>query len=168
MRKVIYTAIKQTLLSIKDSNNNPVIKHVDLWNQQTVLPEEEQPFATPAVFIEFMQIQWNPLAQGIREATVQIALHVVTDSRVGAWSDVLNVFVLMDDINKALHRLSTVDGNYTMDSLTLIQSDTDHDFDELQNNIETYSCHVTDASASTRSYLPSHGVSLDVSAQVQG
>lgn len=167
MRKLLYNTIKETLLSMLDEDEQPIIKHVDLWNQQTVVPEDEQPFDTPAVFIEFGNIQWRPLQQGVREAEVQIGLHVVTDSRVGSWADTIHVFELLDDINKQLHCLHTTEGKRTMDSLTLVQSQTDHDFDELQNNIETYSCHVTDASASTRSYLPSQGVSLEVSAQVQ-
>lgn len=168
MRKLLYNTIKETLLSMLDEDEQPIIKHVDLWNQQTVVPEDEQPFDTPAVFIEFGNIQWRPLQQGVREAEAQIGLHVVTDSRVGSWADTIHVFELLDDINKQLHCLHTTEGKRTMDSLTLVQSQTDHDFDELQDNIETYSCHVTDASANTRAYIPSQGVSVNVEAQVQG
>lgn len=156
MRKLLYNTIKETLLSMLDEDEQPIIKHVDLWNQQTVVPEDEQPFDTPAVFIEFGNIQWRPLQQGVREAEVQIGLHVVTDSRVGSWADTIHVFELLDDINKQLHCLHTTEGKRTMDSLTLVQSQTDHDFDELQDNIETYSCHVTDASANTRAFGERH------------
>ena len=106
MRKLLYNTIRQALLGIIDENNQSVIRHVDLWNQQTVLPEQEQPFDTPAVFIEFHQIQWMPLSQALREASVQVALHVVTDSRSGAWSDAIEVFALLDTVNMQLHCLS--------------------------------------------------------------
>ncbi|MCQ2339803.1 MAG: hypothetical protein MJZ79_03365 [Paludibacteraceae bacterium] len=130
--------------------------------------KSEQPFNTPAVFIEFGNIQGLPLAKGVRKAEEKIGLHIVTDSPVSSWADTIHVFELLDNINKQLHCLHTTESMCTMDSPTLVQSQTDHDFDELQNDIETYSCHVTDVSASTRSYLPSQSVSVNVEAQVQG
>lgn len=167
MRKLLYNTIKETLLSMLDENEQPVIKHVDLWNQQTVLPEEEQAFDTPAVFIEFGNIQWRPLQRGVREAEVQIGLHVVTDSRVGSWDDAIHVFELLDDINKKLHCLHTTEGVRTMDSLTLVQSQTDNEFDELMDNIETYSCHVTDATAYPFTSMSSKNITFEVGAEVQ-
>ena len=109
--------------------------------------EGEQPFRTPAVLIQFRDIEWKQLGKGVREAVVEVALHVVTDSRVGHWSDTMTVFSFLDIINARLHCLHAVDGKRTMDSLTIIASSTDDEFDELEDNVETYSCHVTDGSA---------------------
>ena len=168
MRKLLYNTIRQALLGILDENNQSVIRHVDLWNQQTVLPEQEQPFDTPAVFIEFHQIQWMPLSQALREASVQVALHVVTDSRSGSWSDAIEVFALLDTVNKQLHCLSAAssDGSYAIDSLTLVQSDTDHTFAELMDHLKTYSCHVTDASAHARNSHPPSSLSIHISTPI--
>ena len=165
MRKVIYQQIKQTLLSIVDQNQNPVIQHVDLWNQQTLYAQEEQPFYTPAVFIEFPDINWQHLPHGVREADIQVSLHVVTDSRVGHWEDAADRFELLDTINAALHGLSWQDddGN-AMNPLTSSISSTDSDFDELQDNIEVYTTHVVDTSANKREVYTT--ATLDITASI--
>ena len=148
MRKIIYQTIENALLSILDENQQPVINHVSLWNNQLLYAEEEQPFNTPAVFIEFRDIPWSILPHGRREALVTVILHVVTDSRLGRWSEAVEVFDLLDQINAALHGLTYSDENgNTMDSLTCTLSSTDSSFDELQDNIESYTTHVTDTSA---------------------
>lgn len=137
MRKVIYNAIQEALATIPD------VKTVGLWNNQVSYAEEEQPFEVPAVFIEFGTIDWRDFLCGTREAVIDVKLHVVTDSRVSPWSDTLATFDLIDTIHAKLHALHSVeeDGS-VMDSLTAIQSITDHDFDELQDNVEVYECHV--------------------------
>ena len=148
MRKIIYQTIRDALLAILDEDGLPLIQHVSLWNNQLLYAEEEQPFLTPAVFIEFRDIPWNVLQRGRREATVSVILHVVTDSRLGRWGDAVEVFTLLDQLNAALHGLTYSDelGN-AMDSLTCISSSTDSSFDELQDNIEVYQTHITDCSA---------------------
>lgn len=150
MRKIIYNAISAALANVQG------IAHVGLWNNQLAYIEEEQPFDTPAVFIEFGQIDWKHQLHGVREAVITVRLHVVTDSRLSPWSEVVNVFDLLDQINATLHGLHSVTlpagdpGSSVMDALTSIQSITDHDFGELQDNIEVYECHVTDGSGYSR------------------
>jgi len=148
MRALIYNTIKTALESIVGNNNVSIIKHVDLFNNQLTYIEEEQPFETPAVFIEFQPIEWGEQLHRVREAVVRVNLHIVTDSRVGSWSDAVSRLALCDTVNAKIQGLGTVDlaGN-VMNALTLTSSTTDHDFDELQDNIETYSCHITDRSS---------------------
>lgn len=137
--------------------------------------EEEQPFYTPAVFVEFLPIDWQKQLHGVRDAVVTVRLHVVTDTRVGSWQNAIERLTLCDDINRYLHGLHTViqgvsvgtiEGNFSvssntdmrqvdrpysvMNDLTLFRSTTDHDFGELADNIEEYQCLVTDASAYDR------------------
>lgn len=145
MRKTIYNVLATALANVSG------VEHVGLWNNQLQYIEKEQPFNTPAVFVEFSPIQWQHLLHGVREAAVTVTLHVVTDSRVGTWADVINVFDLLDCINAALHGLHSVSplggqGGSVMDALTLTTSTTDHNFDELRDDVETYQCHVTDNS----------------------
>ncbi len=142
MRKTIYNAIKEALPE--------AVQHVDLWNNQIGLIEGEQPFNTPAVFIEFDTIAWLPLLRGAREAEVTIHLHIVTDTREGHWEDTIERLTLSEEINQTLHRLTANDGKHVVDSLTLVSSVTDHDFDELANDVDTYKCHITTFSNHTR------------------
>lgn len=167
MRKIIYQTISNALLAILDENQQPVINHVDLFNNQLLYAEEEQPFNTPAVFIEFRDIAWNVLPRGRREAVVTVNLHVVTDSRLGRWADAVEVFDLLDQINAAIHGLTYSDENgKAMDALTCIASSTDSSFDELQDNIETYATHVTDTSALRRHTLTATPPDIEITASV--
>ena len=174
MRAVIYHQIQEALRSLT-RNGQPVIRHIDLFNEQIVYSEEEQPFLTPAVFVEFATIDWNKQLHGIRDAIVTVRLHIVTDTRVGNWEEVVPRLCLMDDINRALHGLhaevqgigiEAIEQNFgvssntdtrqldrpcsVMNDLTLLRSITDHNFGELSDNIEEYQCHITDAGAYDR------------------
>ena len=147
MRKQIYTAVSEALTAAGIG-----IEHIDLFNNQVLYGEEEQPFLTPAVFIEFADIEWQKQLHGVREAVVNIKLHVVTDTRVGRWHQSADRLELADDINRCLHGLhfSISNGDNQPESivndLTLLRSQTDSDFGELAVDVEEYQCHVTDAS----------------------
>lgn len=167
MRKTIFDQIHQALTGILDEQGKPVIKHIDLWNQQLINIEGEQAFNTPAVFIEFAPITWKYLPHGVREANIQVTLHVVTDSRVGHWSETIRALDLSDTIHTALFGLSFDDGVHTMNTLTHLQSITDHEFDELQDNQEIYTCPVRDASAYKKKTIPGSGVVLSPSVHIQ-
>ena len=155
------------MLFRSDDNGQPIVAHVDLWNQQTVYASEEQPFYTPAIFIEFPDIQWQTLPHGVREATVDVSLHVVTDSREGHWEDAADTLDLSDSINTALHGLTWQDNQGSaINPLTSVLSSTDSDFDELMDNIEVFRTHIVDASAKRKGKTavasPSISVRLDV------
>lgn len=167
MRKLLFNTIKAALLAIVDENEESVIKHIDRWNNQLQYVEQEQPFECPAVFIEFAPITWQPLQRGIREANVQITLHVVTDSRVGCWSDTIKVFEFLDTIYTDLYGLHVTEGKRTIDTMRLLQSLTDSEFDELEDNRETYTCHVTDATAYPFTSMSSKNITFEVGAEVQ-
>lgn len=167
MRKLLFNTIKAALEAIQDSEENSVIQYVERWNNQVEYAEEEQPFNCPAVFIEFAPITWRTLQRGLREAEVQITLHVVIDSRVGRWSDTNTVFEFLDTIHKALFGLHITEDKRTMDSLCHLKSVTDHDHGELEDNQETYTCHVTDATAYPYTSMSSRNIVFDVGAEIQ-
>ncbi|MDR1370924.1 MAG: hypothetical protein LBJ72_12505 [Dysgonamonadaceae bacterium] len=153
MRKFIYQSIIEKLKEIKDESGNPVILHFDIWNNNLVYIQEEQAFYTPAVFIEFQPIQWRHQGGGAREAAVGIVLHVVTQRNEPTLNDgryeerALRFFDLLTDINRVLHGHFKSGVEFGHDALTATQSNTDHDFDELQENIEIFTCHAQDVSA---------------------
>ena len=61
MRRMLYLGLTERLKELKEENGNPVIRHIDLWNEQVEFIEQEEPFDTPAVFIEFRPVQWRTL-----------------------------------------------------------------------------------------------------------
>ncbi|GAB1403063.1 hypothetical protein MASR1M74_02410 [Lentimicrobium sp.] len=161
MRKNLFQSVCDRLkLLQKDEDGNfivadefdaakAVIQHFDLWNQQLEYIEEETPFATPAVFVEFLPIAWRHQGQGVRDATIVINLHVVTRrnmptrtiSQYGA--DALDFFALLGAVNLCLHNHK----GEQFGGLTSVVSTTDNSFDELMHSIEQYNTLVTDTSA---------------------
>lgn len=121
-----------------------VVKHVDLWNHNVEFIEEDDVWARPAVFIEFAPIAWKPM-KGHTEYTEytarsQVLLHVVTDWAGSASAgsqfqeDSLEVFDLLNDIHKLLQDFS----GEGFDHLDLVESRTNHNHEEIVENIEVY------------------------------
>lgn len=128
VREEIYNAIKRHLSDI------PAIKHIDLWNHNVEFIEQETAWERPAVFIEFATIQWNPIVHGLEyRGAVTVNLHVVTD-----WTAESNVeqFQLLHRIHRIL---ANMEGG-TFGEFDLAASATNHNHEEIVENIETYTC----------------------------
>ena len=112
MRKMIYLGLTEWLKGLKDGDGQPLIRHIDLWNEQVEFIEQEEPFATPAVFIEFRPVQWATLGGTAQQADVPFRLHVVTTWQGSAKdgspfrADALDRFDLLDRIDACLFRLA--------------------------------------------------------------
>jgi hypothetical protein len=148
MRKEIYQLVESVLSQIMDENNEPLIKHFDVFNQQILFITQERPFQTPAVFIDFNRIDWNYMSYGIKEADVAFNLYVVADSTTEKYSNSIEVFDLHDKIaavlwNRTENNSDDCDG---IGAITLQSSTTDNEFDELRADVDTYVCHVIDRS----------------------
>lgn len=118
-----------------DSDLYPgAIRHIDLWNRNVEFIEQEAAWERPAVFIEFLPIQWNAIAIGQEyRAQVTVNLHIVTD-----WNDRHNIeqFRLLD----AIHRLLAGMSGKSYAEFDLVSSTTNHNHEDIVENIETYSC----------------------------
>lgn len=138
MRKNIYLTIVEQLQTLLDNDNNPIIKHFDLWNENVAFAEEEF-FATPAVFVEFDPIIYKAVKDPKQIATVGVKLHIVTQTQINS----LEYFDLINSINHTLYNLSGTGFN----GMWRTGSYTNHDHGELLESIETYSCSGVDTSA---------------------
>lgn len=117
-----------------DPSYERAIRHVDLWNRNVEFIDQETPWDRPAVFIEFVPFKWRQIVPGVEyRAEPQINLHVVTDW--GADSDI-GQFCLLDRIHEAVAGLS----GETFMELDIEGSSTNHDHEEIVENIETYTC----------------------------
>jgi len=138
MRRTFYENIKQRLLESEALGG--AIKHVDLWNRNVEFIEEDVPWARPAVFVEFRPIKWQVMSGGRDyRATGELVLHVVTDW-TGSDADIA-ALDLSEQIHAALFNLQGDD----FGKLMLIESDTNHDHEEIVENIEVYSFRATRA-----------------------
>ena len=119
------------------------IKHIDLWNHNVEFIEQEENWERPAVFVEFQPIVWKAIQPGAEyRAEPLVSLHVVTDwqgsSSAGSeWREKsLEVFALLD----ALHELLSCRTGKTFLEFDLVESRTNHNHEEIIENIETYQC----------------------------
>lgn len=148
MRKQLYLALIQRLKEIKNENGEQTFKHLDLWNEQVVFLEQEEPFDLPAVFIEFLPIQWQTANDGAQTSVAQFRLHVITSSKGSArdgsayQAESLELFDLIESVNHALFKLSG-DG---FRATQRIRSDTNHNHEELIESMETYQVSAVDIS----------------------
>lgn len=111
------------------------IEHIDLWNHNVEFIDQEVPWNRPAVFIEFVPFKWNAIVPGIEyRAQPLVNLHVVTD-----WVDGdtdIRQFRLVDKIHELLAGLS----GETFMEFDIDSSATNHNHEEIVENIETYTC----------------------------
>lgn len=153
MRKELFNAVKERLsllcvnaageyymapLDIDSDLVDPVIKHIDLWNHNVEFLEQEAMWPRPAVFIEICPIKWNAIVPGIEyRAESQIKFHIVTD-----WAETISDenagAISMLDLPEHIHEaLAGLEGKTFME-LSLIESQTNHNHEDIVENIEVY------------------------------
>lgn len=135
IRRDIYEDVCSSLLE------TGVIKHVDLWNRNVEFIEQENNWERPAVFVEFDPIQWDrSTKENSMRTRSTIKLHIVTDwsgsasANSPALEDALDVFKYPAIVQAALEGL----GGASYGPLTLAESYTNHDHEELIESIEVY------------------------------
>lgn len=119
---------------VDDDRYPQAIKHIDLWNHNVEFIEQESAWERPAVFIEFVPFKWTAIVPGIEyRSTPLINLHVVTDWMTDRDVD---AFRLLDEIHNLLAGMS---GDNFME-LDIDGSSTNHNHEDIVENIETYTC----------------------------
>ena len=139
MRKELYNMLCERLKTVGDG----AIKYIDLWNHNVEFIEQEEQWERPAVFVEFLPIQWNAIQPGVEyRAEPVVNLHVVTDWQGSSSADSefrdesLKVFDLLEEIHSVL---ACMEGE-TFAEFDLVGSTTNHNHEELLESIESYQC----------------------------
>lgn len=117
------------------------IRHIDLWNHNVEFIEQEESWDRPAVFVEFHPIEWNALVMGKEyRSEPRVSLHVVTDwqGSSAAGSEFVETSLRVFDLLEAIHRHLTLLRGKTFLEFDLVESRTNHNHDEIIENIETY------------------------------
>lgn len=151
MRTFIYKALTERLKAWKDDGGAPVVKTVDLWNEQVEFIEQEEAFDTPAVFIEFRPVQWGTLGGSVQRAELTLRLHIVTawqgSARDGSRyrEQALERFNLLDRMDALLFNFAGSSGEEGV-SFCLFRrtaSHTNHNHGELVEDVTDFTCQVT-------------------------
>ena len=149
MRRMLYLGLTERLKELKDGSGKPVIRHIDLWNEQVEFIEQEEPFDTPAVFIEFRPVQWRTLGGTTQQADVPFRLHIVTtwkgSARHGSHfqQDSLERFDLLDKIDAWLFNFGIKEEKESICMTHRIGSSTNHNHEELVEDISDFTCLAT-------------------------
>ena len=128
------------------------INTLDLWNEQIDQLTQQQPFLTPAVFVEFLPIIWTKLGKGVQRAETQIRLHIVSATLATVSSQYKEQALYRLRLTKAV-QAAFVGFNGPTDAEGLmfgtfvhIQSETDHNHTDICEDIETWQTLCIDAS----------------------
>lgn len=144
MRKQIYQAICEAI-----KEKNPDVMFLDLWNDNITDLNGGKVWPTPAVFVEFEQIDWRQGGNGVRRGDVPIRLHIVTKAFPSNGSNdlrqekTLEYFGLIDRINATMQGLR----GKNFSGFMLTTSATNHDHAELIESVERYITSAQDTSA---------------------
>ena len=148
MRRFLYLSLIERLKRLTDRDGRPVIRTFDLWNEQISFLEQEDPFDVPAVFIEFRPVKW---AGGVTQtADVTLRLHIVTpwkgSAREGSGfqRQTLERFDLLDRMDRHLFNLSGDDGSTSFSLFRRTGSSTNHNHEELVEDVTDFTCKVMD------------------------
>ena len=150
MRKLIYLSLIDRLKGLTDETGQPEVKHIDLWNEQVEFIEQEEPFGTPAVFVEFRPVRWATLGGTVQQADVDIRLHIVTPWKGSAkdgsifQQDALERFALLERIDRCLFNLQGAEGGTSFCMTRRTGSSTNHNHDELVEDIADFTCKATE------------------------
>ena len=122
-----------------------MVKHIDLWNHNVEFLEQEDGWERPAVFVEFCPIKWDSLVPG-RDYRSEplIKLHVVTDwcGSTSYGSEYQEESLKVFDLLEKIHETLACKCGKTYIGLDLVESHTNHNHEELLENVEVYQCGV--------------------------
>jgi len=159
MIKTLYLAIEQRLMAIKDDNNQQFFQHFDLWNQQVEFLEQETPFLTPAVFVEFDPMVWRTTGHKIQEAEITVKLHIVTpwyantpaNTPSEQRTQALEYLTIPSRVLNAMQGIIiTPEADSVLgfsNTWTREQSIVNHNHEHYVDSVEVYKTHVFDRSA---------------------
>ena len=125
MREELFEAIKTAMADTE-------VKHIDLWNHNVEFLEQEDAWPLPALFVEFGEITWEPLTGIHLRGTGEVRLHLVTNWSDGGYDA---AFALCSKVTTKTCGLS----GRSFDHLRLLRTSTNHNHEEILENIDTYS-----------------------------
>ena len=125
IREELFEAIKTAMAETE-------VKHIDLWNHNVEFLEQEDAWPLPALFVEFGEITWEPLTGIHLRGTGEVRLHLVTHWSDGGYDA---AFALCSKVTTKTCGLS----GRSFDHLRLLRTSTNHNHEEILENIDTYS-----------------------------
>lgn len=120
-----------------------IINHIDLWNHNVEFIEQEENWSCPAVFVEFSPIEWNEIVPGLEyRAEPFVKLHIVTEWKGSSadGSELSEDALFIFDLSEIIHSALSLMGGSKYLAFDLIESQTNHNHEDIVENIEVYQC----------------------------
>lgn len=159
MRKELYQSICHNLNTLYKLPNGDVVRvwkgekvpegaqriinHIDLWNHNVEFIEQEENWSCPAVFVEFSPIEWNEIVPGLEyRAEPFVKLHIVTEWKGSSadGSELSEDALFIFDLPEIIHSALSLMGGSKYLGFDLIESQTNHNHEDIVENIEVYQC----------------------------
>lgn len=136
MQLEVYNAVKTQLETIS------ALKEVGLWNNQFARESENVSFGYPCAFIEFANIEYSDLTNGLQRYGMDVAIHLGFESYKNEDTPILT---LKQTIHSKLHMFTSATSKY--DTKLLRRSEAqDFDHQNVQDYQLTYRVTGTDYS----------------------
>lgn len=132
----------------------PAINHVGLWNENTARLTQMRPFNPPGIFVEFLPVLWSPLSRGAVHGDMTVRLHFVTATLAQTDTpyrdEALRRFRLIRAVKLALNGFSggADEQGRSFSQFQYSGSDTDHNHEQICEDLEEWRTHCIDCSAS--------------------
>lgn len=155
--------------SIAELPGSPAILHVGLWNENTLRLTQSRPFQPPAVFVEFFPVTWSEAGRNAVACDQVLQLHIVTATLAQTDTpyrdEALLRFSLVRAIKAALVDFAGAadDRGRSFSRFKYYGSSTDHNHEQLCEDLEQWQTHCVDCSAAVDdgSIMTTTNVSLD-------
>lgn len=79
-----------TELSNKLADGIPALQWIDLWHNQINFLEEEHPFPTPAVFLQFRSMGIQDMGERVQQLQLQVDVYVYYETFADTYKDSFN------------------------------------------------------------------------------
>lgn len=155
--------------TIVELPGSPAILHVGLWNENTLRLTQSRPFQPPAVFVEFFPVTWSEAGRNTVACDQVLQLHIVTATLAQTDTpyrdEALLRFSLIRAIKAALVDFAGAadDRGRSFSRFKYYGSSTDHNHEQLCEDLEQWQTHCVDCSAAVDdgSIITTTNVSLD-------
>lgn len=131
----------------------PAFSLVGFWNANVDRMAQMRPFATPALFVEFLPLPWTPTGRNAKHTDLTVRLHLVTGSLARQDSDYRREWSSRFLLGRALQQCLVgfglkADGRgLSFSAFQHCETDVDHNFERVADDIYSFRTHAIDASA---------------------
>jgi len=149
MLKELYLDIATKLSLLKDADDKPVLKHIELFNNQFMHLAEIKPLSSPCCLIEFTDIPFEQMGGKVQQANTLIRLHIgshgLQDNKFGSAGHIYTLDHL--DLVDTVHNWMSGFNGDGFNSFVRTGLAADQDHDSIIVHVITYRTRVTDNGA---------------------